>query len=173
MFTCVWSRHITQRCNNSPRCEMGLQSAGNVMHRKRAEDFWNLKKVRRVEMRPASGEDGWLLLACGCLGLLSHEMGGGRWKSQHRKIVPLSPYVEEPLNSKVIKSFIPELKSHKCFLYFEIPMFYVYIYEHYMSILRSHIYAYDYGTLNQLPIRRLESPTYLNIYSRASVWKEM
>ena len=27
----------------------------------------------------------------------------------------LSPYVEEPLNSKVIKSFLPELRSGKCF----------------------------------------------------------
>ena len=27
----------------------------------------------------------------------------------------LSPYVKKPLNSKVIKSFILELRSHKCF----------------------------------------------------------
>ena len=41
---------------------------------------------------------------------------GWGWKSQHRKIVPLSPYVEKPFNSKVIKkSFVPELKSRKCF----------------------------------------------------------
>ena len=30
----------------------------------------------------------------------------------------LSPYVEKPLNSKVIKSFIPELRSRKCFFVF-------------------------------------------------------
>ena len=61
--------------------------------------------------------------------------GGGRWKSQNRKNVYLSPYVKEPLNSKVIKSFIPELRSRKCFLCFEIPLFYVYIcYEHYMYV---------------------------------------
>ena len=29
--------------------------------------------------------------------------------------VYLSPYVEEPLNSKVIKSFVPELRSRKYF----------------------------------------------------------
>ena len=40
---------------------------------------------------------------------------GGRWKSQNRKNVYLSPYVEKPLNSKVIKSFVPELRSRKCF----------------------------------------------------------
>ena len=40
---------------------------------------------------------------------------GSRWKSQHRKIVYLSPYVEKPFDSKVIKSFVPELRSRKCF----------------------------------------------------------
>ena len=42
--------------------------------------------------------------------------------SQHRKIVPLSPYVEKPFNSKVIKSFVPDLSSRKCFSCFGIPM---------------------------------------------------
>ena len=36
----------------------------------------------------------------------------------------LSPYVKKPLNSKVIKSFVPELRSRKCFSCFGIPMFY-------------------------------------------------
>ena len=59
--------------------------------------------------------------------------GGGRWKSQDRKIVPLSPYVEKPLNSKVIKSFVPELRSRKCFSCFEIPKFYLYGHLMYVS----------------------------------------
>ena len=49
---------------------------------------------------------------------------GGRWKSQNRKNVYLSPYVKT-FNSKVIKGFVPALRSCKCFLCFEIPMFYV------------------------------------------------
>ena len=53
--------------------------------------------------------------------------GGGRWKSQSRKNVYLSPHVEEFLNSKVIKSIEPELRSRKCFSCFGIPMFYVYM----------------------------------------------
>ena len=53
--------------------------------------------------------------------------GGGRWKSQNRKNVYLSPYVEEPLNWKVIKSFVPELRSRKCFSCFGIPTFNVYM----------------------------------------------
>ena len=51
----------------------------------------------------------------------------GRWKSQNRKNVYLSPYVEKSLNSKVIKIFVPELRSRKCFSCFGIPMFYVYM----------------------------------------------
>ena len=39
----------------------------------------------------------------------------------------LSPYVEKPFNSKVIKSFVPELRSRKCFSCFGIPMFNVYM----------------------------------------------
>ena len=54
------------------------------------------------------------------------EMGVGRWKSQNRKNVYLTPYVEEPLNSKVIKSFVPELRS-RVFLCFGIPMFCLYM----------------------------------------------
>ena len=53
--------------------------------------------------------------------------GGSRWKSQNRKNIYHSSYVEEPLNSKVIKNFVPELKSHKCFSCFGISMFYVYM----------------------------------------------
>ena len=37
------------------------------------------------------------------------------------------PYVEKPVNSKVIKSFVPELRSRKCFSCFGIPIFYVYM----------------------------------------------
>ena len=58
---------------------------------------------------------------------------GGRRKSQNRKIVPLPPYVEEPLNSKVIKSFVPELRSRKHFSNFEIPIFYLYGHSMYVS----------------------------------------
>ena len=73
-----------------------------------------------------------------------HEMGAADEKA-NRKIVPLSPNVEEPLNSKVIKSFVPELRIRKCFSCFEILMFYAYIYEHYMSI--SHMTLSGYGVL--------------------------
>ena len=94
--------------------------------------FWEIWKSQFGELSPASGEDGWLSLACrsqasGLCGRCHTCWGGGRRKSLNRKNVHLSPYVEEPLNSKVIKSFIPELRSQKCFSCFEIPMFYVYM----------------------------------------------
>ena len=60
-------------------------------------------------------------------------MGGGRWKSQHRKIVYPSPHFN--FNSKVIKSFVSELRS-----VFYVSGFLRYLYksyEHSMSI--SHI----------------------------------
>ena len=74
------------------------------MHRKcaRAEDFGDFLKSQLSWV--LLGRRQWLLLARGGLGQVSHEMGGG-WKSQNRKNVYLSPYVEEPLNSKVMKKF--------------------------------------------------------------------
>ena len=70
-------------------------------HRTRRIDFRLLTEARRI-----------------CALRAPHEMGG-RWKSQNRKNVYFSPYVEEPLNSKVIKSFVPELSSRvSCFLCF-------------------------------------------------------
>ena len=74
----------------------------------------------------------WMTSCTGSSGLVAGGThvcgGGGRCKSQNRKNVYLSPYVEEPLNSKkVIKSFVPELRSRKSFSCFGIPMFYVYI----------------------------------------------
>ena len=94
---------------------MGLQRAGDVTHRKHTEDLGDFEKVSRVELSPASGENGWHSLArrgqaSGLCGRCHTCWGEGKWKSQNRKNVYLSPYVEEPLNSKVIKSFVPELR---------------------------------------------------------------
>ena len=77
-----------------------------------AEDLGGFEK-KSVELSSASGEDGWPSLArCGLVS--GAHVVWGRWKSQ----VYLSPYVEKPLNSKVIKSFVPELSSRKCFFVF-------------------------------------------------------
>ena len=54
-------------------------------------------------------------------------------KPEYKDCASLSPCVEEPLNSKVIKSFVPEQRSRKCFSCFEIPKFYLYGHSIYVS----------------------------------------
>ncbi len=84
---------------------MWLQDVNDVMHRKRARrslGIWE-KAVNGVL---ASEEDGWLSELAEALWRV-----WGRWKNQHRKTVYLSPYVEKPFNSKVIKRFVPKLSS--------------------------------------------------------------
>ena len=160
VFTRVRGRsgRVTQRRHNSPRWETGQARANHVTHRKRLEDFGNLKKVCRVETRHRTRRVDFRLLAK-TLGRRRTRWGGGRWKSQKGKILPLSPYVEKPLNSKVIKSFVPELRSRKCFSCFEIPMFYIYIYiytyKHPMYI--SHIYVYGCGARHQTTYVKMNS----------------
>ena len=133
------SRRVTQRCHNSP--ETGLESANDVTYRKRAEDFGNFEKksvelrtrhlTRRVDFRDSQRRDEFARYG-------RRTCSGGRWKSQHRKIVYLSPYVEEPLNPKVIKSFVPELRSRKCFscLGFLCSMYICYEHSMYVSHIR-------------------------------------
>ena len=88
------------------------------MHRKRARGgFWEIweKSVElslAVRRRVTFASSQWPCGGCHTC------WWGRRWKSQHRKIVPLSPYVEEPLNSRVIKSFVPELRSRYVFFVF-------------------------------------------------------
>ena len=119
------------------------------MHRKRTENLGDFEKVswvelrtrhrtRRVDFRGSQRPDEFVRYG------RRTRWGGGRWKSQNRKNAYLSPYVEELLNSKVIKSFVPELRSRKCFSCFKIPMFYVYMY---MNIpCTFHISVYGNGT---------------------------
>ena len=104
--------------------------------------FWGFWRKSENWVLP-SEEEGWLSLACRSQdsGLLSGapHVRGTDWKASIERLC-LSPYVEKPFNSKVIKSFVPELRSRKCFSCFGIPMFYVYIYyEH--STYVSHISA--------------------------------
>ena len=123
VFTRTRSGRVTQRCHNSPDGKRGFR----VQVMSRTGSAWRnwgiLKKVSWVEscigrrrLTFACSRRPWAGIA---------RDGAGRWKSQNWKNVYLSPYVEEPLNSKLIKSFVPELRSRKCFSCFEIPMFYV------------------------------------------------
>ena len=92
--------------------------------------------------------------------------GGGRWTSQYRKMVSLSPYVEKPYNSKVIKSFVPELRSRKCFSCFGIPMLSVYVYKHHVHFTYSHISHIHICLSNIYPLEntryKLNTQTWFN-----------
>ena len=104
-----WTKFIRKKYRNSPKICCGIQT---ICRRKFQIDFdmtTNLIKTKDLYYcggcRTWLGRDGKVMIE--------------RWY--------LSPYVEKPFNSKVIKSFIPELRSCKCFSCFGIPMFYVYM----------------------------------------------
>ena len=125
MLTRVRGGCVVHRCQNkNPRTrgcewrhapEAGAKDWGGV-----------LKKGQLVESCGPKKKVDFCLLA-EALWRVPHEIWGCRSKSQNDRNVYLSPYVEEPLNLKVIKSFLPELRSRKCFSCFGILMFYVYM----------------------------------------------
>ena len=137
------SGRVTQICHNSPDGKRGYR-VRVTSHTRSARRIWGIWGILKMSVSWVESCLGRRRLTSVCsrrpwAGVA--RMGGrGRWKSQNRKNVYRSPYVEEPLNSKVIKSFLPELKSRKCFSCFEIPMFNVYIYEHYERFA----YRYEY-----------------------------
>ena len=85
----------------------------------------------------APEEGGWLSELAEALQRVPHVVWDsiGRWY--------ISPYVEKTLNSKVIKSFVPELRSRKCFSCFGIPMLSIYVrYGHYEGFAYRYEYVY-------------------------------
>ena len=120
----------------------------DVTHRKSGLRFEKSQLVeflpgeKRVDFRGSSWPDEFVrygrraLVEC-CLGwrrltFACSPRTGGRcqtWFGADGKVCIkrwyLSPYVEKPFHSKVKKSFVPELRSRKCFLCFGIPMLYI------------------------------------------------
>ena len=102
------------------------------------EGFWEIWKrqlvelslaVRRRKVTFACSPRPWAGVALDGVGV--------KWKSQNRKNVYLSPYAEEPLNSKVINSFVPEFVSVFRVSRFLCSMYKCY--EYFMYVSRSHI----------------------------------
>ena len=85
---CAQSGRVTQRCHNSPDVKRRIASANDITHRKRAEDFGRFWKSQLVEMRPASGGDGWLSLARGdlCGGCQTCSGGGADEKARIERL---------------------------------------------------------------------------------------
>ena len=126
------SGRVTQRCHNCPDGKRGLRGPWWRHTPEERGGFWEiLKKLGSWDETCLGGRR--FSLARGDLFAGCHTCWVGGWKSQNRKIVPLSPYVEEPLNSKVIKVLYLNKKVVTCFSCFEIPMFYLYGHSMYVS----------------------------------------
>ena len=104
----------------------GPGDVNDVMHRKRARKIlgvwkksvsWVLPRRKKVDFRSLAE----------ALYRVPRALGGGADGKASKERLCLSPYIEKPFNSKVIKSFVLKLRSRKCFSCFEIPMFYVYM----------------------------------------------
>ena len=100
-----------------------------------ASEAWAEIWEKSVSWVPVWEEEGWLSGLVVARRICALRVPRVSWveswqckSSQHKRIVCLSPYVEKPFNSKVIKSFVPELRSRKCFLCFGIPMLSMYEY---------------------------------------------
>ena len=137
------------------------------MHRKRA---WmilgDLRKVRGVEScRPKKKSDFFLLAKLLRQG--AHVLGGADGKVKIERLC-LSPYVEKPFNSKVIKSFVPELRSRKCFSCFGIPMLSLYM-------LWTFYVRFTYSCMSMLHMWRCQKylsqdgSLFLHVWSRGSL----
>ena len=123
---------------------MWPRDVNDVTHRKRGLRF---EKSLLVEIETWARPDEFVryeLRACWV---------GGRWKRRHRKIVPLSSLCRKTFKLKGNKSFVPELRSRKCFCIFGISMFRN-NYEHSMNISHIHVwlcYKYSWDTVQNLP----------------------
>ena len=96
--------YVTQRCHNSPR-QNGVTGCKWITHRKRAEVFGNLKKVKRVETRRRTRRfDFWGSLRRDEFSRHGCRTRYGPDEEHSIKRLCLSPYVET-FNSKVIKGF--------------------------------------------------------------------
>ena len=81
-----------------------IRGVSDVTHRKRELRF---EKSQLVEIETWERPDEFV------------RYGRRTWRGADGKVsikrLCLSPYVEKPFNSKVIKSFVSELRSRKCF----------------------------------------------------------
>ena len=112
----------------------------DVMHRKRGLGILGIWE-KSVEFLPPKKKVDFRSLPRPCSGCRAWWLG--RWKSQPRKIVNHSPYVVKPLNSKVIKSFVPELRSRKFFCVSGFLCYLYMSYEHSMYISHIHVFVCD------------------------------
>ena len=114
--------------------------------------FWDLRKVR-VEFLPRKKKVDFRSSLRPCGGCRTWWGWGADGKVVIERLCLSPPYVEKTFNSKVIKSFVPELRSRKCFSCFGIPMLYMCVMNVMnilctgMGISISHIHIWLFNTM--------------------------
>ena len=113
------SGRVTQRCHNSPDGKRGYRVW--VMSRTgSARRIWGILKKSVSWVLPREKTVGFRLLAEArpvALWRVPHVLGGGDGKVIIERLCISLPYVET-FNSKVIKGFVPELRSRYVFFVF-------------------------------------------------------
>ena len=112
----------------------------------RAEDFEDFEESQLVESCGPKKKGDFRLLA-ETLWLVPHVLWGGRWKRQHRKIVPLSLCRKKNFKLKGNKKFRTWTKKSSSVFRVSGFLYSMYIcYEHSMYV--SHIFMYGYVTMS-------------------------
>ena len=110
------------------------RDVSDIMHWKHGLRF---EKIQLVEIETWARPDEFVRYGC-------RTWWGADGKVSIERLC-LSPYVEKPFNSKVIKSFVPELRSRKCFcvsgFLCTLWTFYVCFTYSYMGMLQVHNYT--------------------------------
>ena len=88
--------------------------------------FWGFEKSQLVEILPPKKMVTFGAHRGFAAGAARGGGGDADGKVSIERLCISHPYVEKPFNSKVIKSFVPELRSRKCFLCFGIPILSIY-----------------------------------------------
>ena len=109
----------SEMSQQKPQIEIGTREANDVMPGS-AEDFGDLRKVSELSF---SIRRRWLTFGA-CQGLEADATCGGEadGKVSIERLCITLLMSKNLLTQKVIKSFVPELRSRKCFLCFGIPM---------------------------------------------------
>ena len=142
VLTRAWSGYVIQRCHNKNLREkiwpgMWVTSRTRIVRR-------DLRKVR-VEFLPQKKTVDFQSSPRLCGGCRT--WWGADGKVVIERLCLSLPHVKKPFNSKVIKSFVPELRSRKCFLCFRIPMLSIYeLWTFYVRFTHPYIWLCNTGS---------------------------
>ena len=100
---------------------------------------------------------------------VARDGGGAYGKVVIERLCLSLPRVEKPFNLKVIKSFVPELRSRKCFCVSGFLCYLYMSYEHSIYVSRIHVWLCN-TWCNRLPASLTEQSVASSILTRCFVW---